>query len=285
MEALRIRPWIAPLVVAVTFVSTLPAQTTGEARADTVIADKSLFTRKDWYVLGAFTAATIAMFPLDRHLASVIRDEDLVTNRNLRNLASTLRFFGGPGPFIIGSAMYLAGRYARVNRAADLAVHGTEAVVIGLGTSFALKTTLGRGRPYISADTNPRNFGLGRGFSNTSYQSFPSGHSTAAFAAAAAVSAETAEWWPRHRWLIRTLMYGGASLVGVSRMYDDKHWASDVVMGAAIGTFAGLKVVRFTHTHAGNRIDRWLLGKSSETVHLRPYGDGRTIGLAAGLAW
>jgi membrane-associated phospholipid phosphatase len=285
MKALRVRRWIAPLVVAVTVIPALPAQTTGAAGADTVIADKSLFIRKDWYVLGAFTAATIAMFPLDRHLASVIRDEDLITNRDLRDLASTFRFFGGPGPFLIGSAMYVAGRYAHVKRAADLAVHGTEAVVIGLGTSFALKTVLGRGRPYISADTNPRNFGLGRGFTNTDYQSFPSGHSTAAFAAAAAVSAETAEWWPQHRMIVRILMYGGATLVGVSRMYDDKHWASDVVMGAAIGTFAGLKVVRFTHTHAGNRIDRWLLGKSGEQPHLRFFGDRWMLGLSAGVTW
>jgi hypothetical protein len=31
-------------------------------------------------------------------------------------------------------------------------------------------------------------------------------------------------------------------------------------MGAAIGTFAGLKVVRFNHTHTGNQLDKILLG-------------------------
>jgi membrane-associated phospholipid phosphatase len=55
-------------------------------------------------------------------------------------------------------------------------------------------------------------------------------------------------------------MYGGATAVGLSRMYDDQHWASDVLMGAAIGTFAGLKTVRFNHTHVGNELDRILLG-------------------------
>src|SRR5437016_2629934 len=80
-----------------------------------------------------------------------------------------------------------------------------------------------------------------RGFKGTDFTSFPSGHTTAAFAAAAAVSSETSEWWPRSRWIIGPIVYAGATLVGVSRMYDDKHWASDVAMGAAIGTFAGLK--------------------------------------------
>lgn len=282
---MRARLWVASLVVVAALAAAAEAQSTGETRADSARLNAPLFIPSDLYVLGAFGAATVAMFPLDRHLASVIRDQDLVANQNLRRAASTFRFFGGPGPFVIGSAMYLAGRYAHVPRAADLAVHGTEAVVVGLVTSFALKTTLGRGRPYISADTNPTNFGFGRGFRSASYQSFPSGHATVAFAAAAAVTTETAEWWPRYRWVIGTLMYGGAALVGVSRMYDDKHWASDILMGAAVGTFAGVKTVRFTHTHAGNRVDRWLLGGTGESVHLRATGDGRTFGLAATVAW
>ncbi len=35
------------------------------------------------------------------------------------------------------------------------------------------------------------------------------------------------------------------------------------MMGAAIGTMAGLKVVRYSHAHPGNAIDRWLLGGSA----------------------
>jgi hypothetical protein len=39
--------------------------------------------------------------------------------------------------------------------------------------------------------------------------------------------------------------------------------ASDVVLGAAVGTFAGLKVVRYHHSHPGNRLDDILLGVSA----------------------
>jgi hypothetical protein len=42
-------------------------------------------------------------------------------------------------------------------------------------------------------------------------------------------------------------------------MYHDKHWASDVALGAAIGTFSGLKVVRYAHAHPNNRLDRIIL--------------------------
>jgi membrane-associated phospholipid phosphatase len=59
-------------------------------------------------------------------------------------------------------------------------------------------------------------------------------------------------------------MYGGASLVALSRMYNNAHWASDVVAGAAIGTIVGLKVVKFQHSHPDNRIDRELLRANYE---------------------
>jgi hypothetical protein len=57
-------------------------------------------------------------------------------------------------------------------------------------------------------------------------------------------------------------MYGGATLIAASRMYNNKHWASDVLTGALIGSFAGRKVVRYHHSHPGNRIDDWFLSGS-----------------------
>lgn len=62
--------------------------------------------------------------------------------------------------------------------------------------------------------------------------------------------------------LVAPTMYGGAVLVALSRMYDDTHWASDVALGAAIGTFTGIKAVRYDHNHPKNRVNRWLLADS-----------------------
>jgi membrane-associated phospholipid phosphatase len=242
------------------------AQTTTDTAR--VIPDSRLFHRGDLYTAALFTAATIGMFPLDRHMASVFRDEDLVTNQKLNETAKAFRFFGGSGPYLIGGSMYVVGRLAHVPRAADLGLHGTEALLVGATMAGVLKAALGRERPYASADTNPRNFKFGRGLKGGEWMSFPSGHSTTAFAAAAAVSTETAVWWPKTKWIIGPILYGGATLVGLSRIYHDRHWASDVVMGAAVGTFAGQKTVRFNKTHAGNRLDRWFLGKANVMAHL-----------------
>src|SRR6185503_3305522 len=278
---MRATQWITTLVTISTVASAAGAQTAGDSARLT----RPLFVPSDVYVLGMFAVTTVAMFPLDRHLASVIRDEDLVTNKNLMRASSMFRFFGGSGPYLIGGSMYVVGRVSKTKRLAELGLHGTEAVVVGQGVASTLKLILGRARPYTSSDTNAHSFGFLRGRRGTDFQSFPSGHSTTAFAAAAAVQAETTEWWPESKWIIGPIVYSGAALVGLSRIYDDKHWASDVVMGAAIGTFAGLKVVRFNHTHEGNRIDRLLLGGKESGARLRLIGDGSSVGVVAHFEW
>jgi membrane-associated phospholipid phosphatase len=148
-------------------------------------------------------------------------------------------------------------------------LHGTEAVLVADVVTYALKGITGRARPFVFADTSPHNFKFFKGFGDGNRQSFPSGHTTSAFAAAAAVTAETGTWWPKSTWVVGPLMYGGATMVGLSRMYHNKHWASDVVLGAAIGTLSGQKIVQYSHAHP-TRLDKALLH-----VSLLPDGDGR----------
>ena len=54
-------------------------------------------------------------------------------------------------------------------------------------------------------------------------------------------------------------MFGGATLVGVSRVCHDQHWASDVLVGVASGTFSVIKIMSYAHRNTTNRIDGWLL--------------------------
>lgn len=149
-----------------------------------------------------------------------------------------------------------------------MGLHATEAIAFAEGTGVVIKTLLGRARPRKDPE-HPYDFKLGRGWLNDEYSSLPSGHATAAFATAAALSTELARIYPHESWIVRPLLYGGAGLVGLSRLYNNDHWASDVVLGAAIGSFAGWKVVRFNHTHPRNRLDRLFL-----SGNLMPTGDG-----------
>ena len=49
---------------------------------------------------------------------------------------------------------------------------------------------------------------------------------------------------------------------GLTRMYLNQHWASDVVSGAFIGSLIGNRVVHYTHTHKPSKLDRVLLGST-----------------------
>jgi len=67
-------------------------------------------------------------------------------------------------------------------------------------------------------------------------QSFPSGHAAVTFASATVIE--------RHLgWKKSILGYAIASYVAMSRLHDNRHYLSDVVFGAAVGSIAGRTVV------------------------------------------
>jgi hypothetical protein len=63
--------------------------------------------------------------------------------------------------------------------------------------------------------------------------SFPSGHTTTAFAFASVVAME-------HEWYWGTAAYAMATITAVSRIHDNAHYLHDVVAGATIGTAFGI---------------------------------------------
>jgi hypothetical protein len=70
----------------------------------------------------------------------------------------------------------------------------------------------------------------------SNHQSFPSGHAAITFATATVIE--------RHLgWRKSLLGYTIASYVAASRLHDNRHYLSDVVFGAAVGTIAGRTVV------------------------------------------
>ncbi|HET9983365.1 MAG TPA: phosphatase PAP2 family protein [Longimicrobiales bacterium] len=224
------------------------------------------FTYRDALLFGGFIAAGIALAPADKSLARTLQDSSFQESGFMKNGAAFFRFMGQPAPQIIGVGLYGVGRFVvHSRRMAALGLHGLESMLMATAVTDVGKISLGRARPYVHVDTVPFSFGFLRGFKGRDFQSFPSGHATTAFAAAAAVTAETShwadesDWWPGWKIVIGTTMFGGATLVGVSRMFHNDHWATDVAAGAAIGTFSGIKTVRYVYRHPQNKVDRVLL--------------------------
>ena len=212
-----------------------------------------LFTQDDAAWAAGFLAGTAALAPLDRYLAGELQNPRSQESRFLRGTATGFRLLGHPGALAAAGGAWAIGRLADRPGLADVGLHAGTAIVVGEGVTYVGKLLFGRARPYMDV-TDPHDFGFLRGTSYD-YQSFPSGHTTAAFAVAAALTTEAGERRPDDQWWIGTALYSAAALTGVSRMYNNEHWASDIAAAAAIGTFAGWKTVRYTHAHEGNEVD------------------------------
>ncbi|HET7232449.1 MAG TPA: phosphatase PAP2 family protein [Longimicrobium sp.] len=248
------------VALACVWIAAAPAAAQDLSRPDTA-AQRSgrLFTRRDLLIAGAFAAGAAAMFPVDHTLANHLQDSTVQANHFLSHTATGARLLGSPGALVLPVATFAAGRVLRKPQMADLGLHTAESVLMAQAITSVAKAATGRARP-VEDPGHPFNYRFGRGLRNDRFSSMPSGHTSSAFAAASAAASEVGEHWPRHRTLAGITLYSAASLVGLSRMYNNKHWASDVVVGAAVGTFSGWKVVGYTHSHRNNRLDRFLLG-------------------------
>jgi undecaprenyl-diphosphatase len=116
-------------------------------------------------------------------------------------------------------------RGLRSDQGFDAAVRASAAVGLeSLLINGPVKWVFRRQRP-VRENDHPRPFRIPR------TSSFPSGHATSAFCAAALLSDGDPRWAPAY--------YGLAVIVAASRIYVKTHHASDVVGGAAIGAALG----------------------------------------------
>jgi membrane-associated phospholipid phosphatase len=252
------------LISIVLLVTTLTLNVEAQVQ-DTILKKTTLLTGKDALLLGLFTLGTVAVAPIDLQVAKRLQNPATQENRFLSRAATGLRVLAEPGSIFAGAGLYALGRSNGQRRVQALGLHSVESILLADVLGGTIKLVAGRARPYVDID-KPNDFQLFRGFSGHPYQSFPSGHTINAFAFASTVTRETQFWWPHSAWYVGTVMYGGASMMGISRIYNNQHWASDVMAGAAIGTLIGLKVVKYTHSHPANHLDSELIkgGKSSQ---------------------
>ncbi|HET7464490.1 MAG TPA: phosphatase PAP2 family protein [Longimicrobium sp.] len=265
------------LVLACTLA--LPFHSLAQTTAADSSGGESLFEGRDLYWAAGFAGVTVILAPLDRSLARALQDSSLQASRVLKLSATSVRLLASPGGLVVGSGVYLTGRATSDRDLAELGLHTTEAILIADGITGVIKIAAGRTRPSANPET-PYAFHFMGGLLGDPYRSFPSGHTTSAFAAAAAATEEVGQLWPDHKGWVAVVLYGAAGLAGISRVYNNAHWASDVAVGAMIGSFTGWKVVRYNHDHPGNTVDRIFLGRrrdAGDQIATRLPGSGGGI--------
>jgi membrane-associated phospholipid phosphatase len=175
------------------------------------------------------------------------------TNPGIYKLGNNISKFGGvyEGYTLAGVAAY--GLIFKKRKMVTTTILATQAYITGGALESVLKYLTGRTRPsYYRPGEEAEPVFLGP-FSRsgvdangrTSYSSFPSGHTTVAFAAATVFASEY-----KNLKIIPIISYSVASLIGISRIIVNQHWATDVVAGAAIGYLAGKNVVNNYHRYA-----------------------------------
>lgn len=182
---------------------------------------KTLFTTpENLLILGVGGVAAIAAHPWDEDIAFGRFNSELHGNTTLDGTFEAGQILGG-GAVLIGSAfaVYGAGRAFDKPGVATFGRDLVRAQVVTQAVTFALKLSVGRGRPEDPSNT----------------LSFPSGHASGSFAAATVVQ--------RHYgWKAGVPSYAFAAYVAASRLNEARHYLSDVTFGAAVGIMGGYTV-------------------------------------------
>ena len=208
-----------------------PAHTGFRALASDTWSDFKSFPRRQstWVILGIGAGAALLAHPADDNL-----------NARLVGSKSADRFWKAGS--IIGSAetqigvsvgLYMIGRYIvppdpdqpategtspRTNKWSHMGLDLLRAQIVSQAFVHAIKYSVRRDRPTGECC------------------SFPSGHAATAFAAASVIE--------RHfGYRLSLPAMAIATYVGTSRLHDNRHFLSDVVFGAALGTATGWTVV------------------------------------------
>ena len=215
-------------------------------------------TGQDWKTVGKFVVVLGGLAFADRPIqrwALTFRNN----NTGLSTVSKYVTQFGGAYEGYTLGALGAYGFIFNNKKMQTTTLLAAQSYITGAAVQYVLKFVTGRQRPLALS----RNQGVGSPVFRGPFVdlrdaegvklngSFPSGHTTVAFAAATVYAMEYRDkpWVP-------LFAYSAASLIGFSRITENKHWATDVLAGAALGYLSGRLVVNNYHRYARIRAEK-----------------------------
>jgi membrane-associated phospholipid phosphatase len=209
-------------------------------------------TGRDWARFGKFAVVTAALSFADEPIQKgALKLQS--SHPGLVNAGKYISNFGGMYEAYWLAAFGAYGFIFKNEKVKTTVLLATQAYLTAGAVESVTKFISGRTRPsYYPEGTEAEPAFLGP-FSKTAtsssgrkvYSSFPSGHTTVAFAAATVFALEY-----KDKPVIPIIAYSAATAIGLSRIVVNKHWATDVLVGAALGFLTGKEVVNNYHRYS-----------------------------------
>jgi len=234
------------------------------------------FGKKEWLEFGGFVLVDgllmLADEPVQRW-AIGLRER----NTAVGDIGKYVTQFGGTYEGYLLATFGAYGFIFKNEKMKTTTLLATQSYITAGAMESVLKFLTGRQRPTVYTGPNGEAEPVFKGpFAPTGRDingkkinsSFPSGHTTVAFAAATVFAMEykTRKWVP-------ILSYSAATLIGLSRITENRHWLTDVVAGAALGYFTGRHVVDNYHRYAklkSPQTNKLSFNLQYNTNHLEP---------------
>jgi membrane-associated phospholipid phosphatase len=184
-----------------------------------------------WLIFGAATGGLIAA---DHHIADSFENSNgqVRWGGRISNIGASYTLI----PLLAGYYGY--GVLRDHAKAREIGVLGAESLLDGLIVAGVLKEAIRRNRP---DEKNAGDFWGGG-------TSFPSGHAVQMWSIASLVAHEY-----KNNMIVQVTAYTLASIVSASRIAAQKHFASDVVVGGAMGWFIGRYVYETHMSHLAHK--------------------------------
>ena len=239
-------------------------------------------TKKNWLKVGGFAVATAALTFADKPI-NTFTNRITNSSNTVKSSGHFITQFGGLYETYTLAAMGAYGFIFKKQKLKTTTLLATQAYITAGIMETVFKFVTGRQRPIyydpVTLQSKPTFKGP---FAPTLRDengkklngSFPSGHTTAAFAAATVFAKEY-----RDRPFIPILAYSAASLIGVSRLTENKHWFTDVLVGGMLGYLTGVQIVNNYHRYASIKSGK---NKTSSITFNLDYSLGK---LQPGLVW
>ena len=207
------------------------------------------FSKRQWLITGASVGITAALLHFDNNIdvwARVQKQKHAWVNKSSPVITNFGSIYGTSTVAVVG----LVSALFKNQKGVETSLLASQALITSGAWVQLIKHLTGREDPSASYIYSKIPGGQWWGpfaqydqdlpifKSVTSFDAFPSGHTAAAFSMATVFALQYSDTK-----VIPVICYSAATLVGISRLTEHAHWASDVFVGGLIGYACGKQVV------------------------------------------